>query len=211
MPDQPVSRRVVVGAIAGGSASALLVSLRSAASDEERGAAADAPFSPPRERQLLSPLAAGSRLLDWEVDAIEPLAMGAVRVRLRGDSDVAFGVEVLARDASPLAPRPPAQTDRFALYVNNGGDGRMPTAEEQGLAAMALAQIVARNELHVSAEGFLTQTERLEAHPVALLRHVDGTKHEGPFDAATARHVPDEIALDVASSLAFEARRPQLG
>jgi hypothetical protein len=188
MPDQSVSRRLALGTIAGGVVGATLVSASLAGGDDlapEPVTETDAQL--PREASLLAPLAAGSRILSWSVVAIEPLTMGAVRVQLEGESGVAFAVEVLARDGSPLAARPPARTENFALYVSNGGDGRMPTAEEQGLAAMALAQIVARNEAHVSSEGFLTQGERLDAHPVALLRHVDGSTLSGPFDPATAR------------------------
>lgn len=189
MSDQSVSRRLVVGALASGAACASLVSLDRS---EVAESATPSDASPQeqaisRERQLLSPLAEGSRLLGWEVVAIAPLALGAVRVDMRGESGVAFAIEVLARDASPLAPVPPARTGKFAVHVNNGGDGRMPTAEEQGLAAMALAQVVAKNEAHVSAEGFFTHAERIAEHPVALMRHVDGSTLSGPFDPATAR------------------------
>lgn len=187
MPDHPVSRRMVVGALAGGVVGATVFaatpSTPAAPAADELAAALPASI----ERRLLAPLAEGSRLLDWEVVAIEPLSMGAMRVQLRGDDGVAFAVEVMARDTSPLAQNPPAETDRFALYVHNGGDGRMPTAEEQGLAAMALAQIVERNEPQTATEGFLTHRERIDAHPVALLRHVDGSTLPGPWNPATAR------------------------
>jgi len=188
MPDQSVSRRIVVGAIAGGVVGAKVASVTSfssAGADAESALAEGTPL--PRERHLLSPLAEGSHLLSWEIVAIEPFAMGAVRVQLRGDDGTEFGVEVLARDGSPLALKPPAETEQFAIYVHNGGDGRAPTVEQQGLATMALAQIVARNEPHVSTEGFLTHRERIAEHPVALLRHVDGSTLSGPFDPATAR------------------------
>lgn len=180
MPDQSVSRRIVVGALAGsvvGASVASAMSSLQADVDNTVGLANGEPL--PRERHLLAPLAEGARLLSWEVVAIEPLERGAVRVQLRGESSVAFSIEVLARDGSPLAQRPPAETAQFAIYVNNGGDGRMPTVEEQGLAAMALSQIVARNEPHVSLEGFLTHRDRIAEHPVALLRHVDGSAPPG--------------------------------
>lgn len=181
MPVQPVSRRTVAIALAGG---AVLAPLASAdAPEQAHDDLGDAPEAP--ERALLSPLAVGSRLLSWEVVAIEPPEMGAVRVQLRGESGVAFGIEILARDRSPLAPRPPAQTERFALHVSNGGDGFSPTVEEQGLAAMALVQIVARNEPHVSADGFLTHAERLAQHAVALLE--DGREISGPVGSPARR------------------------
>lgn len=174
MSDQPVSRRTVAIAIAGGAVLAPLASVGSiepAAEEHDEG---------PAERTLLSPLTEGARLLSWEILAIEPLEKGAVRVALRGESGATFGIEILARDGSPLASRPPAQSERFALYVSNGGDGRSPTVEEQGLAAMALVQIVARNEAHVSTEGFLTHAERIAAHRVALLEHGECTNPNSP-------------------------------
>jgi hypothetical protein len=188
MPDQSVSRRIVVGALATsvvGAKVASVISRSEADLDLTEALANGEPL--PLERHLLAPLAEGARLLSWEIVAIEPLTMGAVRVQLRGESGVAFGIEVLARDGSAFAQRPPAETEQFAIYVNNGGDGRMPTVEEQGLAAMALSQIVARNELHVSTEGFLTHRDRIAEHPVALLRHVDGSALPGPSNPATAR------------------------
>jgi hypothetical protein len=201
MPDQarsnPVSRRTVALALAGGVVGAKLASNVSGPSAHaggnappadpiaaEEGARAET-ASLPIERRLLSPLSEGSKLLSWDVVAIEPLALGAVTVKLRGESGVAFSVEVLARDASPLSLAPPGRTERFAVHVNNGGDGRMPTAEEQGLAAMALAQIVAKNEEHVSAEGFLTHGARLADYQVALLQHTDGSNVDGALDHRT--------------------------
>jgi hypothetical protein len=169
MSDSTVSRRTLALGLAGGVASVSLASVVSTATD---GSAEEATSSPFEERRLLAPLVPGARLISWEIVAIEPLAQGAVRVALRGESGATFSVEVLARDASPLAPKPPAQTDKFALYVSNGGDGRTPTAEEQGLAAMALAQIVASNEAAVSNEGFLTHGGRIAQHRVALLEDV---------------------------------------
>lgn len=201
MPDQarsnPVSRRTVALALAGGVVGAKLAS--NAAGPPAQPSAHAPPAEPigaqksesaeaaarPRERRLLSPLTEGSKLLAWDVVAIEPLALGAVTVKLRGESGVAFSVEVLARDSSPLSPAPPGRTEKFAVYVNNGGDGRMPTAEEQGLAAMALAQVVANNEAHVSAEGFLTQGARLADYQVALMQHADGSNHDGALDHRT--------------------------
>jgi hypothetical protein len=168
MPVQPVLRRTVAIALAGGALGAKLATVGSPAqADDDAGDTAVAPA--PTERTLLSPLSEGAHLLSWQVVAIDPIEMGAMRVRLRGESGATFGIEIMARDRSPIAPRPPAQSEHFALYVSNGGDGRSPTVEEQGLAAMALVQIVARNEAHLSTDGFLTHAERLARHSVALL------------------------------------------
>lgn len=186
MPDQSVSRRTIVGALAGSVVGAKVASMLSSSSAEaDAELASGEPL--PGKRHLLAPLAIGARLLSWEIVAIEPLELGAVRVQLQGENGVAFCTEVLARDGSPLSQRPPAETERFAIYVSNGGDGRMPTVEEQGLAAMALSQIVARNEAHVSTDGFLTHRDRIAGHPVALLEHVDGSAPWGSPDSATAR------------------------
>jgi hypothetical protein len=192
MPDQPVSRRTVAIALAGSAASAKLASaLAPVGAPDDIGETAGAGAQP--GRTLLSPLAVGSRLLSWEIVAIDPIEMGAQRVHLRGDSGVTFGIEILARDRSPLASQPPACTEHLALYVSNGGDGRMPTVEEQGLAAMALAQIVARNEAHVSTEGYLTHAGRIAEHPVALLDHVDLSRKPAA-DAAPAPGSPQLAA-----------------
>jgi hypothetical protein len=207
MPDQPVSRRTVAIALGGG---ALLAPLASIGPSEQACEDAAPAAGAQAERTLLSPLAEGARLLSWDVTAIEPLAMGAVRVRLRGDSGATFGVEIMARDRSPIASRPPAQTDRFALYVSNGGDGRSPTAEEQGLAAMALAQIVAQNEALVPVEGFMTHAERIAEHPVALLEHVDGSLLPGPLDPR-AKSVPEPVARDVRQVASRAGRRSSPG
>lgn len=174
MPDQTVSRRTVAIALAGGALGAKLASVDSSI-DSFGQAPAGLGDAATAERTLLSPLTEGSRLLSWEVVAIEPMERGAVRVSLRGEGSASFGVEILARDRSPLAPRPPAHSERFALHVSNGGDGRSPTVEEQGLAAMALAQIVAQNEARVSSDGFLTHSERIAAHRAALLEHTPPT------------------------------------
>lgn len=183
MPDHSVSRRTVAMAMAGGALLAPLASLDASGAVEEHPSTGENASG--ETRALLSPLAQGSRLLGWTVVAIEPQTLGTVRVQLKGEDNIAFAIEILARDSSPLAARPPAETQRFALFVSNGGNGRLPTAEEQGLAAMALAQIVQRNEAHVPTEGFLTHAERIDAYPMAFLDHVDGSELQGPIDAHT--------------------------
>lgn len=205
MPDQPVSRRTIAIALAGGALGAQLAPFTSREQppdDTEKSSgqqehadrtehADRAPDGADRSA-LLAPLAAGSRVLSWEVEAIEPLAMGALRVRMRCEDGASFGVEIMKRDRSPIAARPPAQTEQFALFVNNGGDGGAVTAETQGLAAMALAQIVARNEAAVATDGFMTHSERIAEHPIVLLEHVDGTNLPGPLDPR-ARVLPAPV------------------
>jgi hypothetical protein len=135
------------------------------------GASAPAPEpSSDAGKALLAPLGPGDRIGTFTIDAIRPLAEGAVTVAVSSAGGRAFELEILARDASPLAPRAPGETGRFAIYVRNGGDGFAPTNEEQGLTAMALAAIVKRNEDKVSAEGFLTHEGRFSQHRRSLVK-----------------------------------------
>jgi hypothetical protein len=131
----------------------------------------------PRGAELLRPLCAGSRFGRWTLVRIGPLDRGAVTVRVRAADGAEFNLEILARDPSPLVSAPPASTARFAVYVCNGGDGTLATAEEQGLAAMALATVVAGNEPAAPADGFLTHAARLWTHPRGLVR---AARSQGP-------------------------------
>jgi hypothetical protein len=167
MPRGTVSRRFVVGVLGSSVAAAPFLSrAASAAVIPPEIAAAEA---------LIAPLSPGARLARWVVRRVEPLTRGAVTVTLAGIDGREFRVEILARDPSSVAQRPPAVTTRFALHVCNGGDGWLPTCEEQGLAAMALAQVLAANEQAIDTSGFLTHTERIEQHRASLLsaRHSD--------------------------------------
>jgi hypothetical protein len=163
MPGRTVSRRMVVGLL--GSGVVLAPAVTQALGSVTTDTASVHPAS-----VLLAPLQKGERVAGFLVASISPLEEGAVTAVLRDDSGRAFKLEILARDASPLAPRPPAETSRFAVYVQNGGDGWVPTVEEQGLAAMALAKIVASNEATVDAQAFLTHAERFARHRESLVK-----------------------------------------
>src|SRR5262245_31248502 len=126
-----VSRRSFVGLLGSSAVAAPLVA-------NALPSAAEAPATKNRV-DLLHPLAPGDRFGRWMLVRTLPLDRGAVTAVARGDDGHEFRLEILARDAAPLAPKPPAETERFAVYVRNGGDGWMPTVEEQGLAAMTLA------------------------------------------------------------------------
>lgn len=119
---------------------------------------------------LFRPLQAGQRFEGFVIEAILPLKQGAASLRLRSDEGQAFELEVLARDTkNPLSPKPPGETKLFAVYLKNGGDGWLPTAEAQGLCAMALSELIAKNEKEPLLEGFLTHGERFEQHRASLL------------------------------------------
>jgi hypothetical protein len=115
------------------------------------------------------PVAVGSRFGRWKVVAIHPVEDGALRVDVSGEDDHVFVVEILARDTSPMAPQPPAVTEGLALYVRNGGDGWLPTAEEQGLAAMTLAHALTSSGKGGAIPGLLTHGERVIAHGPTLM------------------------------------------
>src|SRR5262245_45406005 len=122
MPSK-ITRRSLVGLV-GASGLAGVVAARG------RGEAAQAPAI-----AASFPLEVGMRFGRWTVSAVHPIEDGVLRVGVRDSEQREFVLEVLARDPSPLAPQPPAVTEGLAIYVRNGGDGWLPTEEEQGLAA----------------------------------------------------------------------------
>ena len=127
-----------------------------------------APMEPPSAdpaMDLLAPLSAGSRLGPWTVERVGPVELGALPVLLRGASG-AFALEVVRRDENTL--RAPSTTARFAVLVRNRGTGATPTEEDQGLAAMALGQVIAANEHSVPAPSVLSLGERLERYEDTL-------------------------------------------
>jgi len=169
MPGRNVSRRLFVGVMGSGVIAAPAVASLSAS--PATAAEHEVAYVAMRERiaQLLRPLEAGSRFAKWTVAQIDPLVDGAVSVKIRSDEQHTFDLEIMARDTSALAQKPPAQTAKFAIFVVNGGNGWSPTREEQGLAAMTLAKIVEKNEHAVELSGLLTHAERLRRHADALL------------------------------------------
>jgi hypothetical protein len=162
MPNS-ISRRSTLGLLgAGALAGALLARVENTA--EAAGTVVGA-------QELLSPLKVGSAFARWTVAAIHPLADGAIIMTVRAQDGHEFNLEVLARDASPFAQRPPAETGELAIYVCNGGDGWLPTQEEQGLAAMTLAQMLESNGKGARVPGLMTHSERVSEHRKALLDH----------------------------------------
>jgi hypothetical protein len=107
-------------------------------------------------------LRAGTRFGRWEIATVHPVVRGALRVDVHGRDGHAFALEILARDPSPA--RPPAEVGELAIYVTNGGDGWLPTVEEQGLAAMGLARLLETRGQTGAIDGLLTHGERVIAH-----------------------------------------------
>jgi hypothetical protein len=151
-----MSRRSVVGLLGAGGVASLLVSRL-----EDAPAAGSATASD-------QTLQVGTQFGRWVITAVTPVS-GAIRVGVAGSDGQAFELEVLARDASPLAARPPAQTEGLAIYVSNGGDGWSSTAEEQGLAAMTLATLLTARGHGGAIAGLLTHGERIVRHNEAMM------------------------------------------
>jgi hypothetical protein len=150
-----ISRRAVVGMMGAGSLVGVLGG----------GAGSEAPSL---AQPGALPLQVGSRFGRWTVSAIHPVTDGALRIGVRGAEQHEFVLEILARDPSPLAPRPPAATEALSIFVRNGGDGWLPTDEEQGLAAMTLAHWLSTSGRSGPIAGLLTYCERMAVHLATL-------------------------------------------
>jgi len=118
-------------------------------------------------QEALGAVRVGTKFARWTVTGIQAQA-GALSLTVAGEDGKAFDLEVMARDSS-LAARPPAETDHLAVYVRNGGDGWLPTAEEQGLAAMTLADVITTQGLSGRIEGLLTHSQRIAMHRDVLM------------------------------------------
>jgi hypothetical protein len=119
-----------------------------------------------REQQLGPVFAAaqpGQRVGPCTIVAVHPLNHGGVPVVLETSSGRRYQVDVLARD--PSGPDGVATTPRLSLFVSNGGDGRTDTDEEQGLGAMALAELLRAGDQHgTQLPALLTLEQRIREH-----------------------------------------------
>jgi hypothetical protein len=113
---------------------------------------------------LFEGLEPGTRIDRWTVVAVHEPRMGAIPVVLATAAGRSYQVDVLARDDT--GPRGVAQTERFALFVANHGDGALATDEEQGLGAHALAALLRERERSLApAPELLTMNERAAKYP----------------------------------------------
>jgi len=166
MADDPVNRRAALKILGVGVASA-------AVSAGATGVVAPAEVEGDASvlaHRLLAPLAAGSTLGHWRVEVVRPLSAGAVSLLLRDARDEAFQLDICARDPRSDAPRGPAESASFQIFVANEGDGATGTVEDHGLAAMAVAEIVRANETSVPLDRFKTLAERNESE--SIRRHL---------------------------------------
>jgi hypothetical protein len=152
--DDNVSRRMVMGWMGVGAVATTIADAELAAGLGGEPAAAAAP----------GPLSAGATLDQWTVLAVHPMDKGALPITLRGRDGREWTVEVLARDPSPFAPRPPAQTAHLALHIRNGGNGWAPTTADQEHFAEVFAAALDESGRH-HIPGLMTMSERLDAYP----------------------------------------------
>jgi hypothetical protein len=112
-------------------------------------------------------LRAGARFGRWTIARVGKVERGALRVDVREDDGHEFALEILARDPAPPS-RPPVEVGALAIYVCNGGDGWLPTVEEQGLAAMTLGALLEKHGQTGAIVGLMTHQERVVVHADAL-------------------------------------------
>ncbi|MBI5537096.1 MAG: hypothetical protein HY898_30520 [Deltaproteobacteria bacterium] len=157
-----------------GAAAALVPAVAASAAEPKRARAPRAPRAPAPSEQsgsaLVAPLVAGSALGSWRVVRTFAVRAGAVSLELKDSSDRLFYLDICKRDRRQSAPKPPACTDLYDIFVANEGDGSAATLEDHGLAAMAVAEVVRANEHAVPVAGMLTLRERLRRHPDQVMR-----------------------------------------
>jgi hypothetical protein len=157
-----LTRRSAMGLIGASGIATALVSQSAAAAPP----AAALPPAPPATNGVPAALRPGAPFGRWTVVEVHPVAQGALRVDVRPSNEPeghVFALEILARDPAP-ASLPPATVGSLAVFVPNGGNGWLPTVEEQGLAAMTLAALLEKHGQTGPIEGLMTFAERVIAH-----------------------------------------------
>lgn len=162
-----LTRRQMVGMV--GAAAALVSAGTAHAAAPSASPTLAEPVAP--TSALLAPLAAGVSLGPYTVIGIVGARAGALTVGLQTASALRFYLDVCLRDDT--GPVPPARTERCDVFVANEGDGELPTAEEQGLAAMAVAEVVRANENACDLTGLMTHRARLSAFGDKVLRGLE--------------------------------------
>jgi hypothetical protein len=112
---------------------------------------------------LVSPLAAGSEIgAGWSIGSMSPIIEGAIQLTLTHATGRSMKVRICKRGESPVGI---AQTETLDLIAMNGGDGHLPTEESFGLAVLAVADVLRRNEAvssRVLTRGLVTHEEHLK-------------------------------------------------
>jgi hypothetical protein len=160
-----ITRRAAMGVLGAGGLAGSLVGRGTPLLPAD--APANAGDTPAPSGAFPAALHPGARFGRWSIARIHPVEHGALRVDVREANGHEFALEILARDPAPTS-RPPAEVGALAFYVCNGGDGWLPTVEEQGLAAMTLAALLEKHGQTGAIPGLLTHQERVVLHADVL-------------------------------------------
>jgi hypothetical protein len=132
----------------------------SSAGAEPRLGAAPLASEPVGERAFAD-LAPGLRVGRCTLVEVCPIEAGGVPIVLRSPDGSTFTVDVLRHD--PQSPGV-AQAGELSVFLRNGGRGAKRTDEAHGLAAMALAGILAQRQARgQAAPRLLTLRQRIPA------------------------------------------------
>jgi hypothetical protein len=148
----------LAGGTVGGTAEAVV---GSAVARAPRTTGANETPTPATIDAFLAPLAPGGLLGPWQVERLVELHSGAASVVLKDAAGVAFQLDICARDDAKGALVPPGRSERFDVYLANGGTGEKASFEHHGLAAMAIADVLRQNEAVLANPGYRTLRERL--------------------------------------------------
>lgn len=102
----------------------------------------------------------GRSIRGCRVQRVSPAHLGGAAIVL-ASPEGPFQIDILARGETPGV----AETDRYALFLANRGDGREPTEERHGLALMDVAVWLRERERREAPLPVHTLAERLAAHP----------------------------------------------
>ena len=95
--------------------------------------------------ELLTPIAVGTSVAGTTVMRVEIDGWGRGTAELRTKKGASFHVDVCTTDAT-LDHTAVAETERYELFVRNGGDGELATEQEVAHAIGALADAIRLNE-----------------------------------------------------------------
>ena len=107
-------------------------------------------------------LSPGMQLGGCTLEEIQAPRMGALPLILSTAEGTRFQIDVMRRAAG--GPEGVANTASLALFIHNGGVGHSPTAEAEGLGAMALASFLAARDEALAAS-LLTFDQRRGRFP----------------------------------------------
>ncbi len=109
---------------------------------------------------LLAPLQAGSPIGSAKLVGVGSIRKGAADVEFEDADHQRFSARICLRDNEHGAPTPIARTERYELFLANGGTGNTPTREDHGLTVMALASLLRKNEVDVEPLAVTTMRDR---------------------------------------------------